>query len=138
MNALSSIAAIEPTSPLEIEPRPCELCGLTIDQHRMVDDGDGPEFFCHELPANDLVRQWEMRDPRDRWRHTGEVPPPETVRNSDIGTKTATARLPYRTPQSTIDEFLYVVGLKDPPRLAAWLRAHPRDSAMLLKLVAGK
>lgn len=25
--------------------------------------------------AGDLVRQWELNDPRDRWRHTGEQPP---------------------------------------------------------------
>jgi len=25
--------------------------------------------------ADDLVRQWELNDPRDRWRHTGERPP---------------------------------------------------------------
>lgn len=25
--------------------------------------------------ADDLVRQWELNDPRDRWRHTGEHPP---------------------------------------------------------------
>lgn len=25
--------------------------------------------------AENLVRQWELDDPRDRWRHTGETPP---------------------------------------------------------------
>lgn len=25
--------------------------------------------------ADDLVRRWEMADPRDRWRHTGEPHP---------------------------------------------------------------
>jgi hypothetical protein len=39
------IVAPEP-EPLEIDPRPCELCGLTVDRHEMVDDGDGPIFFC--------------------------------------------------------------------------------------------
>jgi hypothetical protein len=66
---------LEP-SPIEIDPRPCEWCGLTIDQHVMVDDGDGPEFFCEEANpyAANLVLQWEMQDPRDAWRHTGEIP----------------------------------------------------------------
>ena len=38
-------ADIEP-EPIEIDPRPCELCGLTIDRHQIVDNGEGPEFFC--------------------------------------------------------------------------------------------
>jgi hypothetical protein len=33
---------------LEIEPRPCEFCGLTIDHHRMTELGEEPEFFCLE------------------------------------------------------------------------------------------
>jgi len=31
-----------------------------------------------EIPSDravQLVRQWELADPRDRWRHTGELPP---------------------------------------------------------------
>jgi len=42
--------------PIEIDPRPCELCGRTIDQHERVDDGEGPEFFCY--PADDIVTCW--------------------------------------------------------------------------------
>jgi hypothetical protein len=34
--------------------------------------------------ADDLVKQWELGDPRDRWRHTGEKPPHERFRNSDL------------------------------------------------------
>jgi hypothetical protein len=39
--------------------------------------------------VEDLVRQWELADPRDRWRHTGEAPPPANVRNGRLGTKAA-------------------------------------------------
>jgi hypothetical protein len=45
---------------------------------------------------------------------------------------------PYRTPQSTIDAFWYVVGLDDLDRLAAWLDDHPRDKPTLLKLLESK
>jgi hypothetical protein len=41
---------------------------------------------------------------------------------------------PYRTPQSTIDAFWYLVQINDQPRLEAWLRARPSDAATLLKL----
>jgi hypothetical protein len=81
------------TSPIEIDPRPCILCGLKIDRHELVDAGEGPEFFC--LPSDELmlveleqrveltreievaamVKRMELADPRDRWRHTGELPP---------------------------------------------------------------
>lgn len=45
---------------------------------------------------------------------------------------------PYRTPQSTIDAFWYVVSLCDPERLNAWLDDHPQDAPFLLKLLEGK
>src|SRR5882672_8556264 len=41
MNALSP-----ELEPIEVDARPCGNCGLAIDRHRMVDDGDGPIFFC--------------------------------------------------------------------------------------------
>src|SRR3984893_15426030 len=87
------------------------------------------------LAAAEIVRRWELADPRDRWKHTGEPPPTERVRNSDIGARSAPASRPHRTPQATIDAFWYVVSLKDPDRLSAWLRDHPRDTARLLKLL---
>jgi hypothetical protein len=123
--------------PLAIDPRPCGLCGLTIDQHRVVDTGEGLEFFCLDEnvvgdDAASVVARWEMADPRDRWRRTGEAPPPEAVRNADI-VPLKTAPRHYHTPQSTVDAFWYVVRLKEPDRLAAWLRDHPRDAPFLLK-----
>jgi hypothetical protein len=41
---------------------------------------------------------------------------------------------PYRTPQSTIDAFWYLVQLNEPDRLKAWLEARPSDAPTLLKL----
>jgi hypothetical protein len=125
---------IEP-NPIEIDPRPCERCRRTIDQHERVDTGEGPEFFC--CPDDDIVTLWELADPRDAWRHTGEPPPPASVRNSDIAAKPASASR-YRTPQTTIDAFWYVVRLADPGRLAAWLDDHPKDEFFLLNLLEKK
>jgi hypothetical protein len=122
--------------PIEIDPRPCELCGRTIDRHDMVDHGDGPEFFCY--PDDDIVTCWELADPRDAWRHTGEAPPPASVRNSDIAAKPASAPKSYRTPQPTIDVFWYVASLDDPDYLARWLDQHPRDEKFLCKLWKAK
>src|SRR4030081_3485577 len=115
MNAVSPL-------PIEIDPRPCERCGLKIERHQMVDEGEGPEFFCLDVPVDELtldelerraelrrqeeiaaiVRDWEMDEPRDRWRHTGEPrpaphPPP------------APPREPYAPPQATLDAFRFVV-----------------------------
>jgi hypothetical protein len=122
--------------PLTIDPRTCGLCGLTMDKHRMVDDGDGPEFFCRDLEetadAAATVARWEMSDVRDRWKYTGEPMPPDTVPNADIiPLKTALRR--YRTAQSTIDAFRYVLRQGDKARLKAWLAGHPRDAAFLLR-----
>jgi hypothetical protein len=123
MNMAAS-AEIQST-PIEIDPRPCELCGRTVDQHECFDDGEGPEFFCY--PEGDLVTQWELADPRDRWKHTGEPPP-------DIGIPMTIAKQPYRTPQSTVDAFFYMLKTKDAAGIAAWLAAHPRDERHLQKI----
>lgn len=133
------VSITEP-SPLEIDPRPCDWCGLTIDQHVMTDEGEGPEFFCQEIHphATDLVRAWEMQDRRDAWRHTGETPPPVAFRNADFPGAPQPARQHYRTPQATVDAFWFVVGECKPERLKAWLADHPRDRPYLLKLLEGK
>ena len=130
-----SVAHTLEPDPIELDPRPCELCGLTIDRREMVDDGDGPEFFCY--PDDDIVKLWELADRRDSWRHTGELPPPEKVRNSAIVPAEST-RPHYRTAQATVDAFWIVVRRADPERLTAWLDNHPQDESFLLKLLERK
>ena len=44
----------------------------------------------------------------------------------------------YRTAASTIDAFWYLVRLRDPGRLKAWLADHPQDASTLLKLLENK
>jgi hypothetical protein len=138
--------------PLEIDPRPCELCGLTIDRHEMVDDGEGPIFHCADLSLEELttvelerraelIRQievaaivcdMELNDPRDRWKHTGEPRPPENARNSDISARPPAIPRPGPVPQATVDAFKYVVALGDPEYLARWLRDHSDVAPTLL------
>jgi hypothetical protein len=133
--SIEAIAELEPL-PIDIDPRPCEWCGLTIDQHIMVDDGEGPEFFCEESHpyAANLVLQWELQDPRDAWRHTGEVPPPVAFRNADSTGTIELTRQQYRTPQATVDAFFFVTRTKDADGIAEWLAGHPRDAQHLHKL----
>jgi hypothetical protein len=107
-------------APTEMRPL-CELCGYAIE------DLEELIYLC----AADLIAQWEIADPRDRWRHTGEHPP------SAVETPRA-APQPYRTPQSTIDAFWYVVRLDDPDYLTRWLERHPLDASALCKLWEGK
>jgi hypothetical protein len=122
--------------PDEPAPNPCEWCGLTIDRHRMVDNGDGPEFFCLDLSPDEMTlpeleRREELRLQEQiaatigRWEAMDE----EVARR-----KAATAArepVPYRTPQSTIDAFWYVVRLDDPDYLARWLALHSADAPHL-------
>lgn len=77
--------------------------------------------------ASQLVRDFELADHRDRWRWTGELPPVQLA--------APLQKSPYRTAQSTIDAFHFVMGLGDPARLAEWLRNHPDDAAVLLESV---
>jgi hypothetical protein len=127
-------------NPLEIDPRPCELCGLTIDRHEQVDTAEGPEFFCadlspDEMTLDELERRAELRREEDVAAIFARL---EAM---DDPSKRAPPRAvpePYRPAQSTVDAFWYVISLKDPDKLSAWLRDHPRDTARLLKLLEAK
>jgi hypothetical protein len=117
-------AEIEP-DPIEIDPRPCQLCGCTIDQHERVDTSEGPEFFCDDIErkivllADELFQQWKA----------AEAPPcREPPRR----------REPYRTPEATVNAFLYVARLDDPDYLARWLDQHPADQPHLFQLWKAK
>jgi hypothetical protein len=73
-----------------------------------------------------IIRRWELADPRDRWRYTGEVPPHARASEAPVPR--------YCTPQATIDAFKYIVGLGDREHLARWLAQHPLDARELRKI----
>ena len=127
---------LEP-DPIYIDPRPCELCGLTIDRHEMVDDGEGPEFFClspdemtlPELERRaELIRQVEVAEIFARLEAM-DSPSERPVVVREVEPK------PYRTPQATTDAFSYLVRLGDVDRLKDWLLARPEDAPFLLGLL---
>jgi hypothetical protein len=109
--------------PIEMDSPTCEQCGCTIEE---LED-------LIYLRVADLVTEWELGDPRDRWKHTGEPAPSVTVRNSDLETQPSSAR-PYCTSQSVIDAFMYVARNHDAAYLARWLANHPQDVETLTKL----
>jgi hypothetical protein len=110
-----------------------ESVGQDEIQHLMSEAfGEGlPELH---VGVDEMVRRLELQDPRDRWQHTGEGPPPESVRNSDIAGPQESKPRPYRTPQATVDAFFFVTRTKDADGIAEWLAAHPRDAHHLHKL----
>ncbi|SHH38340.1 AAA family ATPase [Bradyrhizobium erythrophlei] len=72
MSALRPAAFEDEPAPIEIDPRPCERCGLTMDQHHREDTPEGPEFFCDadelaiRASATAARLRMELNDPRDR------------------------------------------------------------------------
>jgi hypothetical protein len=137
MNAAAHID-VEPV-PLEIDPRACELCGLKIDRHEMIDDGEGPEFFCLspdeltlpelELRA-ELIRQVEVAAilaRMDAMQGPSECPPP---RERELE--------PYRSAAATVSAFWYLINLQDAERFKTWLADRPQDAPFLLQLLEGK
>jgi hypothetical protein len=143
-------------APLEVDPRPCELCGLTIDRHHLVDGGGGPEFFCFESsPLVDRLLAAKYADTNGKPFALGfnagiEYALKKIAVHDDIAailagmavTDDAPPVAPadcepprYRTPQATIDAFKYLVALGDAERLARWLRDHSRDAPFLQKLL---
>ena len=132
MNAISRIV-----HPIESDPRPCGVCGLTIDRHDMVDDGDGPIFYCisaDEMTLGELERRVELI----RQVEVAEIM--ARMDATDLPLRLRASRDPeaYRTPQSTVDAFWYVVRLEDPEYLTRWLAQHPLDAPALQKLWEAK
>jgi hypothetical protein len=122
---------------LAIDPRPCTLCGLTIDRHDMIDHGEGPEYFCpdlcpDEMTLPELARRAELRRQENiaailaRWETLPAYDPPPSRPE------------PYRPAASTVDAFWFVVGLRDPERFKAWLADRPKDAPFLLQLLETK
>jgi hypothetical protein len=126
--------------PIEIDPRPCELCGLTIDRHEMVDHGEGPEFFCADLSPDEMtLDELERRAELIRQEEVAAIfARLEAMDDPSRRLPPAEARAHYRTPQATVDAFLYVASLDDPEYLARWLDQHPRDEKCLCKLWKAK
>jgi hypothetical protein len=87
-----------------------------------------------ESTVNDILRRMEMQDSRDSWRHTGEAPPPASVRNSDINGPPEAKPKPNKTPDATIAAFRHLLSLDDPEALKKWLADHPRDASFLKQL----
>jgi hypothetical protein len=110
---------------------------LTIDDDDETCEILSPEEITEEierliyLRACDLVTQWELADPRDAWRHTGEKRPrPEPA--------AAPRSQRYTTPQSVVDAFLFVARNHDADYVAKWLANHPHDVETLTKLWEAK
>jgi hypothetical protein len=128
----TSISPGRELDPIEIDARPCELCGLTIDRHDQEDDGDGPLFYCPDLSPDEMTlieleRRAELRFQEgvaailarmDAMERPRDPPPREPE--------------PYRPAQSTFDAFRLVTASGDTARIKAWLADRPKDALLLL------
>jgi hypothetical protein len=126
--------------PIEIDPRRCELCGLTIDRHEMVDDGEGPQFYCADIdPAEMTLEELERRAELRRQEEVAAIVARWESRdcNTDVRPHVKTSE-PYRPAQSTVEAFWFVVSLSDGKRFKEWLADRPKDAPFLLQLLENK
>ncbi|MEH2485427.1 hypothetical protein [Bradyrhizobium sp. AZCC 2230] len=95
-------------------------------------DMDLTEAFEIEIALRtaEMVRAWELSDPRDSWRHTGAPRP--------VARPLVKQRAPYAPAPSTVAAFLYVAALDDVARLKTWLDDHRRDAPILLEPLESK
>jgi hypothetical protein len=121
---------------LEIDPRPCELCGLTIDRHEMVDGGEGPEFFCADLSPDEMtLDELERRAELIRQEEVAAILARlEAMDDPSRRLPPRSEPEPYRPAQSTVDAFR-LVAATDVARLKAWLADRPKDAPLLLALL---
>ena len=125
--------------PLKIDARPCELCGLTIDRHQMVDDGEGPIFYCADLSPDEMTLD-ELERRADLIRREEVAAIFARLEAMDDPSRRLPPRSepePYRPAQSTVDAFRIVAADGDVGRLKAWLLARPTDAPFLLTLLEG-
>jgi hypothetical protein len=133
MNIASPIMLELP--PIEIDPRPCDLCGLTIDQHEMVDDGEGPEHYCpepDELTLDELERRAELIRQIEVAAIFARL---EAMDDPSKRLSPRSVAAAYRPARSTVDAFRYLVTDGDVERLKAWLVDRPKDAPYLLSLL---
>ncbi|PDT69226.1 hypothetical protein CO683_14780 [Bradyrhizobium ottawaense] len=100
---------------------------------------EAEQHVAADLPsdyAQRLVRDWELADPRDRWRHTGELPPPPEKGPKRLNFPIISESCRCPAPQSTKDAFKYVVALGDADHLRRWLRDHAAVAHVLVNEVA--
>ena len=139
MNVLVPPIELGP-DPIEIDPRPCELCGLTIDRHVEVDHGEGPEFYCADISPDDMTppeleRRAELRRQEEVAAIFARL---EAMDDPSKRLPPRSKAEPYRPAESTIAAFQYVVSLNDLEHLKNWLADHPADAPFLLKLLESK
>lgn len=135
MNVAVSVE-LEPT-PTDIDPRACELCGLTIDRHEMVDDGEEPLFYCPDLSPDEMTlpeleRRAELRREEEIAAILARMDAIDGP--ADIVPPPKSETKPYRTAASTVDAFFYLVRLGDADRLRQWIGRHPLDAPELYRL----
>jgi hypothetical protein len=131
----TSISPGREPDPFEIDPRPCGWCCLTVDRHRRVDTPEGPEFFCPDLAPDEMsLDELERRAELRRQEEVAAIFARLEAMDDPSRRLPAVAQR-YRTPQSTIEAFKFVVSLGEPDRLEAWLLNHPQDAPTLLKLL---
>jgi hypothetical protein len=136
MNAIVIPADLEP-APIELDPRPCGLCGLTIDRHEMVDHGDGPEFYCadvspDEMTLDELERRAELRREEDVAAIFARL---EAMDDPSKRLPPRAGPEPYHPAQSTVDAFRLLTAAGDVTRLREWLADRPKDAPYLLALL---
>jgi hypothetical protein len=130
---------LEP-EPIAIDPRFCELCGLTIDRHELVDDGDGPLFYCADISPDEMTLD-ELERRADLIRQEEVAAGVARLEANDDPSRRLSPRSepePHRPARSTVDAFFFVVCLNDAEYLKRWLELHPRDAEALCKLWEGK
>jgi hypothetical protein len=134
MNAIVILADLEP-APIELDPRPCELCGLTVDRHDMVDHGDGPEFYCADVSPDDMtLLELERRAELRRQEDVAAILARMDAVDRPAKPPARAEPEPYRPAQSTVAAFRYLTAAGDIGRIREWLADRPKDAPLLLAM----
>jgi hypothetical protein len=139
MNVIVPPEQIE-IDPIAIDPRPCGLCGLTIDRHEQVDTPEGPEFLCidfapDEMTLDELERRAELRRQEDIAAILARM---EAMDDPSKRLPPRSESEPYHPAKSSVDAFRYLTAAGDIGRIREWLGDRPKDAPHLLALLEGQ
>jgi hypothetical protein len=115
----------------------CENCEHARRDHIQIDTPEGPDYRCPTAADITDIAELERRAELRRQEEVAAILARMDAMDGPSKVPQPAKPEPYRPAASTVDAFWYVVGLRNPERIKAWLHARPEDAPFLLKLLEG-
>ena len=106
----------------------------------MVDNGEGPEFYCSDVSPDEVTLD-ELERRAELIRQEEVTAIFARLEAMDDPSKRMSPRAgpePYHPARSTVDAFRYLTAAGDIGRIREWLAERPKDAPHLIALLEGQ